>query len=190
MEVNKKSKTDNTHQIYEPYIPSLLTIKVILSINNIGKHLKQNLEKKIKYLFEGRCSVEGYTKPDTVKIVNYSSGKVNGDSVEYICSYECMICHPVENMKVECSCKSVTKAGIHAEVVDRKGNVPIIIFVARDHHLMNSLYETVRENTKLIVSIIGVRFELNDEHVSAIGKLVDISVESSNQKPSLQILDD
>ena len=89
-------------------------------------------------------------------------------------------------MKVECTCKSVTKAGIHAEVVDRKGNVPIIIFVARDHHLMNSLYETVRENTKLIVSIIGVRFELNDEHVSAIGKLVDISVE----KPSLQILDD
>ena len=51
---------------------------------------------------------------------------------------------------------------------------------------MNSIYENVRENTKIIVSIIGVRFELNDDHVSAIGKIIDIV----SEKPTLQILED
>ena len=77
-------------------------------------------------------------------------------------------------MKVECIAKYITKAGIHAEVVDQKGNVPITVFVARDHHLRNDLFERVTENANLIVSIIGVRFELNDTTICTIGKLTDI----------------
>ena len=60
--------------------------KVYLSINNIGKHLKQNLEKKSN-LHPGAVKGEGYIKPESVRIVNYSSGKINGEYVEYICSY-------------------------------------------------------------------------------------------------------
>jgi hypothetical protein len=185
MESNKKSKSEQQIED-QPYFRSLLTMKILLPINNIGRHIKQNLEKKISSLIEGRCTVEGYIKPDSVRIQNYSSGKVNGEYVEYICSYESWICYPVENMKVECTCKTITKAGIHSEVIDKKGNIPIVIFIARDHHLMNSVYENVRENTKMIVSIIGVRFELNDDHVSAIGKLIDIV----SEKPILQIHED
>lgn len=185
MESNNKTKSDQQIED-QPYFRSLLTMKILLSINNIGKHLKQNLEKKISSLIEGRCTVEGYIKPDSVRIQNYSAGKVNGEHVEYMCSYECWVCYPVENMKVECICKTITKAGIHAEVIDKKGNIPIVIFVARDHHLMNNVYENVHENTKMIVSIIGVRFELNDDHVSAIGKLIDVV----SEKPTLQIHED
>ena len=46
MEVNKKSKSDQQPED-QPYFKSLLTMKILLSINNIGKHLKQNLEKNI-----------------------------------------------------------------------------------------------------------------------------------------------
>lgn len=188
MEYNKKSSLDHEE---DPYVRSLLTMKVLLSITNIGKHLKNNLGKKIASLIEGKCTVEGYIKPDSVKIQNYSSGKVNGEYVEYICSYECMVCHPVEHLPVKCTCKTVTKAGIHAEVIDKKGNIPIVIFIARDHHLKNSMFENVRENTKMIVSIIGVRFELNDEHVSAIGKLIDLATnDKGSNKPPVQILED
>ena len=35
-------------KIYGVYIPSVLTKKVILSINQVGKNLKQNLEKAIQ----------------------------------------------------------------------------------------------------------------------------------------------
>ena len=127
---------------------------------------------------EGKCMAEGYLKPKSVRILTYSSGKVNGDMVEFHVTYECMLCHPVEGMKVECVCKMINKAGIHAEVVDRddrsdQPNVPIIVYIARDHHIHHSMFEHVKENDKLVVTIVGVRFELNDPHITTIGKLVE-----------------
>jgi hypothetical protein len=59
-------------------------------------------------------------------------------------------------------------------VVDQKGNVPITVFIARDHHLRTELFEKVVENSRLIVSVIGVRFELNDSTICAIAKLTEI----------------
>jgi hypothetical protein len=85
-----------------------------------------------------------------------------------------MICHPVEGTLVRCKSNTITKAGIHAEVVDKQGNIPITMFIARDHHLNNDKFERVVENAQLLVNIIGIRYELNDVNICAIGKLVDI----------------
>ena len=59
-------------------------------------------------------------------------------------------------------------------LVDNKGNTPITMFMARDHHINNYLFERVVENSKLVVSIIGVRFELNDSSICCIGKLNEV----------------
>ena len=82
-----------------------------------------------------------------------------------------MLCMPVEGMLVDCVCKSVTKAGIHAEVVDEQGNVPLTLFIARDHHHLNEKMGKIQENDNIVVTIIGIRFELNDKYISAIAKL-------------------
>jgi hypothetical protein len=87
-----------------------------------------------------------------------------------------MVCHPVEGTLVRCICKTITKAGVHAEVVDRQGNIPIVVFIARDHHIQNSEFEKVYENAKLLVNIIGIRFELNDTNICSIGKLVELEI--------------
>jgi hypothetical protein len=60
------------------------------------------------------------------------------------------------------------------KVIDKNKNVPITVFIARDHHINNFKFEKIVENSKLVVSIIGIRFELNDSNICAIGKLVDI----------------
>jgi DNA-directed RNA polymerase subunit E'/Rpb7 len=170
----KDRKDTEIREIHEPYIPSILSMKIILSINEIGRNIKQNLERMIVSKTEGKCIVEGYIRPDSVRILTYSSGKVHLGTVEFHTTFECMVCHPVEGMLVKCICKTITKAGIHAEVVDKKGNTPITVFVARDHHILNHLFEEVVENSTLIVSIIGVRFELNDSNICAIGTLKSI----------------
>ena len=169
-----KQKNDKPKEIHEPYIPSVLSMKIVLSINEIGKNIKQNLERIIVSKTEGKCIVEGYIRPDSVNILTYSSGKVNAGMVEFQTTFECLVCYPVDGMLVKCNCKTITKAGIHAEVIDKKGNVPITIFIARDHHIHNNMFEHVVENSKLIVSIIGVRFELNDVNICAIGTLKQI----------------
>ena len=174
-------------QIYGVYIRSALTMKVILSITEIGRNIKQNLEKSISRKTEGRCIVEGFIKPNSVKVVSYSSGVVNGDFIEFQTLFECMICHPVEGMLVECQTKTITKAGIHAEVVDSDGTIPLTVFIARDHHHTDNLFKSISENTKINVRVIGIRYELNDPYISVIGKLVEANETDVEKKPRLTI---
>ena len=170
----KKADDKSQSPIYEPYMKSVLSMKVVLPIVDVGKNIKQNLEKVIVSKVEGRCIVEGYIRPDSVNILTYSAGKVMNGTVEFHITYECMICHPVDGILIECYCKTITKAGIHAEVIDKSKNIPIVAFIARDHHINNNLFDKVVDNSKLVVRVIGVRFELNDSNICIIGTLKNI----------------
>jgi DNA-directed RNA polymerase subunit E'/Rpb7 len=161
---------DNSQKIYGVYIQSLLTMKVHLHITEIGKNIKQNLEKKIKMKTEGRCIAEGFIRPNSVRIVTYSSGTINTDMIEFETAFECMICLPVEGMLIECITKTITKAGIHAEVRDGE-TVPLTIFIARDHHNMDDSFINVKENEKIVAKVIGIRYELNDPYICVIARL-------------------
>jgi DNA-directed RNA polymerase subunit E'/Rpb7 len=176
------------YKIYGVYIKSLLTKKVILHINEVGKNVKYILENKITTLLEGKCIAEGFIRPNSVKIISYSSGNVNGEKIEYIVVFDCMICHPVEGMLIECTSKTITKAGIHAEVIDTNNVIPLTVFIARDHHNKDSYFNSIKENMKLIVKVIGIRYELNDPYICAIGKLVENRIEPTNRKPRLKIM--
>lgn len=175
----KKALTNQVEKqvIYDPYISSIINMKIYVPIADVGKNIKQNLEKLVVSKTEGKCIVDGFVRPDSVKIITYSSGKVSFGLVEFQVAFECMVCHPVDGMLVECICKTITKAGIHAEVVDKMGNIPITIFIARDHHINNHKFLSVMEKSKMKVSILGVRFELHDSNICAIGRLVELDKE-------------
>lgn len=159
-------------QVFGVYIKSLLTMKVILSITEIGKNVKQNLERKIVSKTEGRCIAEGFVKPNTVQIISYSSGSVNSENIEFCAVFECMVCHPFEGMLIECDVKTITKAGIHAEV-NEDGVVPITIFLARDHNYTMRNFADIKENMKITAKVIGIRYELNDPYICVIGTLAN-----------------
>jgi DNA-directed RNA polymerase subunit E'/Rpb7 len=161
-------------KIYDPYITSILSMKIHLPITEVGGNIKQNLERMIISKTEGKCIVEGFIRPDSVRVLTYSAGKLQSGSVEFQTTFECMVCHPVEGTLVRCKCNTITKAGIHAEVADKVGNIPITVFIARDHHLNNHKFDKVVENAQLLVNIIGIRYELNDANICAIGKLDSI----------------
>jgi len=169
-------------KIYGVYLQSVLTMKIPVPITQIGKNMKQNLEKIISKKTEGKCIAEGFIKPNSVKIIRYSSGTINNQYIEFETVFECMICHPVEGMLVECDTKTITKAGIHAEVTDDTGIVPITVFVARDHHFTDRRFADIKENMKIIVRIIGVRFELNDPYICVIGKYIEQKTEKDRFK--------
>lgn len=178
----KKRVNNEKSKIYGVYIKSLLTQKVILSINEIGKNTKQNLEKKIQAKIEGKCIEQGFIRPNSVAVKSYSSGLINSANVEFQVVFECNICHPVEGMLIECDVKTVTKAGIHAVVKTDDDVVPVTVFVARDHNYNDSYFGTIKENMKIITRVIGIRYELNDPFICVIGKLVQ------NREDNLQPL--
>lgn len=172
-------KQDNTYGVFHR---SLLNMKVFLKITEVGTTLKQNLERKIIQKTEGKCIAEGYIRPNSVRVINYSSGNINGEYVEFQVSFECMVCYPVEGMIVNCTVKTITKAGIHAEVVVDDKFIPLTIFIARDHNYTNKYFSQITENMNVQVKIIGIRFELNDAYICAIATLVD----PGNEKPRVR----
>ena len=163
----------NQKKEYGVYIMSMLSKRVVLKITEIGKNIKQNLERKIKYSIEGKCITEGFIRPKTVELVSHSCGLIKDDHIEFHVIYRCLVCNPIKDVEVECKVKNITKAGIHAEVRDDEDNVPITIFVARDHNYANHLFDNVEVDTIIRTKIIGVRFELNDPSITAIAQLLD-----------------
>jgi DNA-directed RNA polymerase subunit E'/Rpb7 len=180
--------SEKSRKIYGVYIHSILTMKVTLPITEVGKNMKGNLEKIISKRNEGKCIAEGFIRPGSIKVIRYSSGLVNHQYVDFDTVFECMICHPVEGMLIECDVKTITKAGIHAEVVDNTGAVPITVFVARDHHYSDRNFANIKENMKILIRVIGVRFELNDSCICVIGKLLDRASTEVKQKRPLRII--
>ena len=152
------------------YNRSLITKSIIIPIVSIGKNIAETIEKCIVSNFEGKCIVEGFIKPQSTKIITYSSGVVQGTNIKFEVVFECQICSPFEGMLIECVAKNITKAGIRAEsAVDVPS--PIVVFIMRDHHYMDKYFSSIKENDNITIRVVGQRFELNDKYVSIIAEL-------------------
>ena len=156
------------------YMKSVLTRKITLHVTELGIHTKTNLETALISEVGNRCIVEGFVRASSLRILTYSAGLITttGDSIDFHIVYECMVALPVEGMLLDVKVKTVTKAGIHAEVIDSDGNVPVTVFVARDHHSSEPHFHQVQVQDVVRVRTVGIRFELNDPYICAIATLV------------------
>jgi hypothetical protein len=175
-------------EIKTVYSDAQLVKNIVLPISAIGKSLHQTIEESISVMLSGKCIVEGYVKPGSVKIITYSSGLIRGESVIFDVIVNCEVCYPVANMLLKCVAKNITKAGIRAESADEHPS-PFILFIARDHHFDSDLFNSIEENEKFTARVIAQRFELNDKYVSIIAEVVPpprVYTKSRESKPRLE----
>jgi DNA-directed RNA polymerase subunit E'/Rpb7 len=175
-------------KVYSVYIQSVLNTRIFLDITEIGKNIKQTLEDKLVSRIANRCIPEGYVSPNNIKIIQFSSGTIIRNSISYFVVFECNISHPVEGMLITAKTKTITKAGIHAQVIDTDGNIPITVFVARDHNISNTLFHSVKENDLITVKVIGIRYELNDPYICVIANMFSVNELKKEQKKGGGIL--
>ena len=154
------------------YSKSLITRSIQISIIHIGKNLYNVIEENIKANYEGKCSVEGFIKQDSCKLITYSSGLIHATNVKFEVVFECMIACPVEGMRIHCIAKNITKAGIRAESSDESPS-PVVIFITRDHQYSSEYFSTIKEKDPIEIRVIGQRFELNDKYISIIASLIE-----------------
>jgi hypothetical protein len=169
------------------YSPCQITKNIILPITAIGKNLVQTLESTITKMVGGKCIVEGYVKPGSIRVITFSSGIVKGENILFDVVFNCEVCYPVAGMNLNCIAKNITKAGIRAESADEQPS-PFVLFIARDHYYSSDYFNSIEEDEKFIARIIAQRFELNDKYVSIIAELVPPSKEGKERaKPKLII---
>jgi len=154
------------------YSPALLSRKISIHIENVGSNLESVIRTHLAFLYEAKCSKEGFIKRDSVELVTYSSGRLSeGINILFDVVFKCEVCFPLDGMIIECVATNVTKAGIHAEVLNER-DLPVVIYVARDHYYNNTSFTNVKENDLISIRVIGNRFELNDSEISVIAELV------------------
>lgn len=154
------------------YSRGVLTRTCSLSIDEIGKNIKQILETKLKREIEGKCSKDGYVKEDSLQVITYSSGKVfDGSIIKFEVVIEVLLSFPVEGMLIESKADIITKAGIKASIPETEPS-PLVIFISRDHFHNDDYFRSISEGDSIVVRVIGQRFELNDPFISVIGELV------------------
>lgn len=155
------------------YSQIMITKQIPINIVNVGQNLNQTFLNIISSSIEGKCIEEGYIKSNSTKILTYSSGLIKGGQVLFEVVFECLVCCPVEGMHIKCRAKNITKAGIKAQIDDDSGDIPVVIFLARDHHYKMNYFSTIEPDELIKVRVIGQRFELNDEYISIIAELME-----------------
>ena len=171
------------------YHHSLLTRRVSIPMIKMGGTIQQVILDSLSEM-EGKCGEEGYIKKGSIQIFNYSCGMIKGPNVIVQVVFGCEVSNPVPDQEFECIVENNTRAGIKARLRAR-GDSPFIVFLARDHHYTDRQFSILKEGEKIIVRIVGVRFELNDPYICAIGKLMDqANVQDKNmpRKPPIQFI--
>lgn len=171
------------------FVHTVLKNKVKLKPQLIGSNLKNVLEWTLKHRFEGRCSSHGYIKKNSIRVTNFSMGRIissslNGDS-EFVVEYKADVCNPAINSIVQAIVTTKNNFGILAEsyVMDGrdegdakhdKHSLSILeIISVKTHHDSHEIdFDEVKEGDHINIQILGKKFELNDRKISAWGKLV------------------
>lgn len=164
-----KKRKKKHHGIYSR---NLISRKIPVPFNLIGNNLNTILLKHVKKDVEGKCNKEGFIKNNSVRLVSISAGILEGENVIYHVSFECLICHPVENQHIKCKIVNITKAGIKCIYGDTEDESPIINYIARDHNYNNKLFNEAKIGDLINTRVIGIRFELNDKKVYIISEII------------------
>lgn len=169
------------------YMNSILSTKISIHITEVGQTTQQNLEEALIERVSKKCMEEGYIRPKSIRIQTYSAGTVRADNIDFHVVYHCQIANPVEGQVLEATVKTITKAGIHSQCVDPDGNVPITIFIARDHHPNSVEFQNIKEGDQIFACVIGTRYELNDPYICVIAKLIPTRYSSKFQNRRIRI---
>jgi|TARA_B100001057_G_C22542682_1_gene830271 DNA-directed RNA polymerase subunit E'/Rpb7 len=164
------------------YMQNVITKSICIPFKSLGRNILELLQETIVNNYEQSCIKEGYIKANSIRILNYSSGRISGENVLFNVNFECLVCKPVEGMIFKGIVKNITKAGLKCQTSE--DITPIIAFVARDHHYQNIHFQKIKVDDEISIKVIGIRFELNDKYISVIGELV----ESKKKVPRAKII--
>lgn len=153
------------------YSKAILSKSVSIPFTMVGSNIREVLQKKLVDSFEGKCIKEGFVRPKSISILTYSSGMCKHQNILFQVTFSCIVCFPVEGMKIRILITNITKAGIRGK--SRDPYSPIDVFIARDHNINNLSYQNAKLDDELFVVIVGQRYEVYDKVIAVIADIAD-----------------
>jgi DNA-directed RNA polymerase subunit E'/Rpb7 len=154
------------------YSKTVLTHHVSLSSDEIEDGVDETIYKSLKEHIEGKCSKDGYVKNNSVSIIKRSTGLLRNNQftgdIHFQVLYSCLICNPYTGQDIQCITKQKNKMGILAEFG------PLLIICPFQHHANRDIFQNINAGTNIIISVIGKRFNVNDNNISVVGKIKEV----------------
>lgn len=175
----------------DPYfVRSLLKDTVLVKPHQIGSNYREVILHLLNKRFEGVCSRHGFIVPGSIAVHKINNAKVqafslNGD-VCYSVQYYAGVCNPPVGSVLPARVINMNKFGVmaHSGIDSDDGTfIPVIESIvtrqtseAFGTGLSSEVdLDSLKIGDSVFVEILGKKFELNDEKISVIGRVVTSS---------------
>jgi DNA-directed RNA polymerase subunit E'/Rpb7 len=172
-------------------VRSLLRDPVLVKPHMIGSNYREVVLHLLSKRLDGVCSRHGYIVPGSISVHKINNAKVqafslNGD-VCYLVQFYASVCNPPIGAVLTARVVNMNKFGImtHSGITAEDGTFKPVIesIVTRQPAGSTSAMgsdvdlDTLKIGDTVFVEILGKKFELNDEKISVIGRIVSSAKE-------------
>ncbi len=140
--------------------------------------IKRRLKKKV----EGRCTQHGYIKIDSVEFVNVAAGTLQpqtfmGNAMYHI-KFRAEVCNPPVGTFIKTRVENINNFGLlcYCNYKNKKGQVIPAIEIIVPKNTVSMVSEVsldgIKKGDDIVIEIMGTRYELDDQKISAVGRVV------------------
>ena len=157
------------------------TDNVKIHPKDITNDMSTSILKVLKDKKEGICSNHGFIKKNSIKLCEVGPGKVELTSfhgyINYTVKYSAEVCNPVKNDIVNAKVQNINNFGIlcTSTVEDDGEDMPVLEIIVPKHSpaIVSAInLENVKIGDKVMVQIIGKKYQLYNKKISIIGRIV------------------
>lgn len=150
---------------------------VRLEPRDLNSKMDDTILRHLKKENEGKCIKDGFVREKSIKILKRSFGTAqtsafNGCMTVNV-EYSMDICNPLQGAQMEVQAVNINKMGILAGVPYEQSS-PLNIMLAKQHHIDNEEFESIKLDDVFKVRVIGSRFEYGDTQISIIAVLENV----------------
>ena len=160
------------------YIKTTLVKDIVINPINVNKNINDFILKKCKYLFEGKCTNEGYIKEDSIKILKKSFGSYNGSlfngATTYTIMFEALLCNPPIGQIIKFDIENINKIGIRSIIG------PLNIIIAREYESNKKLFKNLKVGDEITIEVIDKQIKKNSKYIKISGKIFNDKKKKNN----------
>lgn len=176
----------------------LLSDAIKLHPKLINKNFQSIILNKLKDKLEGKCSRHGYIKIDSIDVYKITPGKIelvglNGFAI-YTVHFHAEVCNPLLGSLIKCKVVNINKFGILADAGFFSNsnfiNVLEVIIAKNSVNIVSDIdLDNIQINDEIIVEVMGKKYELNDNKISVVGRVVKDVSEVKKGKTKKEVAD-
>ena len=169
------------------YNTNILTTKIKIKASQLNKNYKKYILLKLQKEYEGLFTKFGLIKKESIKIIKISLGTIEQNSFEgnilYHIQFKADLCNPTIGSIILCNVINLNNFGILCSATDGESAIIEVIVPKKSLAIKSDIdLNTIKQNDKVYVEIMGKKQELNDTKIKCIGKITKTKSKNINSE--------